>query len=1097
MILKNRAAVLAVLWVTAIAGSSFFLAASAPVARAANLYAQYADGGISGGGFLAMDGAYGTGSGEVKYVQVELDITNDEQRGTSYYCPVAPNTGVLIFVFRGDGYVYVHCVTSTEAAGKLGRKAVYTFDDAHFGYGGGDGWSMEFASQGAFTAEVYGAADGNGSFYPYLVLADDGGTGSPATIGSLAQYSAGVTTTLPENGLADGSAVMLSGVPQSFFASDTVAFQAEVEPFDVPFTGIPTAVSGEGPAGATMSVTITHLAPGAYHWAGRSVDVTGGYYSAWTEYRVAGNIDFNIPTSTAREPVVIVPGVLGSRLARASDGGEVWPNPEEMISSAGDQYLDFLKMNGDGTPAADRAVVASDILREATATFLGITFDSVFYKNLVDGLVADGYTEGTDLFVAPYDWRLGIESSTATLAEKISQAVAASPDGKVNIVAHSMGGLLVKQYLAGRADTSFVDKVVLAGVPQLGAPKAWKLLNYGDDLGLNWFGIGLNQDEMKDVAANMPAAYELLPSRRYVGISGGYVQDFRNGGGGVLGYDETPAPNATLAATADLFHGGLDMQPVNASSVYNIVGCGRPTLTGFNLYDGTVPEASAMDLADSFHNYFVLGDATGVDHAGLVRDTRPLTLIKSIFDGDGTAASSSLPEGITAALSDCFADGTAVAAAMPSATTVEFSTHSPVALDAYDEQGRHTGVTASGMVETNIPSSEYERIGENSFVLLPALPDGAAYRIVDHALASGAFTMKVKGYDGDAVAQAATYLSVPLASASATAELTFSGFGGDMTLQLDNDGDGVADTAIVPSAELSSPSLAADVTPPDITLPVIPERVMRGSTTTLTFGAIDAESGVATLRATLNGAEVVNSAAVTFSALGNNVFTLTAVDRAGNPRTGEIDFDVVAPATSSVTLPADIDTYLSRRSANQNYGSAPTLRVGGQEDDRTLVNFGWGGLKDMIDISKIVSAHLVFTAAGDAANGATANGKGKNAGPPAADALYLFPAYARWSEYGATWNCPEDHGTMNNKRDCPRSEWPATPSAQPVIYATTTEDGVSFDVTEDVHNIYTGAIMDYGWMVAEDGKQPLPLAEFASRETASGPQLVVIYEESQ
>jgi len=156
-------------------------------------------------------------------------------------------------------------------------------------------------------------------------------------------------------------------------------------------------------------------------------------------------------------------------------------------------------------------------------------------------------------------------------------------------------------------------------------------------------------------------------------------------------------------------------------------------------------------------------------------------------------------------------------------------------------------------------------------------------------------TIKAKGRKKSTVQHAVTYVSVPLENASATAELDFSGFDGDLALKFDEDGDGNADATSSPDAILTDTSSTDDVTPPDITLPAIPAEAVQGSTTMLVFGATDAGSGVAAITATLNGDTVSNGQVITFVKPGGNVFMITAVDKAGNPRTRELDFEVIAP----------------------------------------------------------------------------------------------------------------------------------------------------------------------------------------------------------
>lgn len=669
---------------------------------------------------------------------------------------------------------------------------------------------------------------------------------------ALHQFKADGVTPIPEgSAIASGAATLV--VSLSSATLTPLRLQVELRPLATAFTGAPTAASGVLLLTKTGTVAVSGLAGGSYHWRARLVNALTGDASAWTEFGVARNSDFTV---VLREPIVIVPGIAGTILQK-SDGTEAWPNINEMLLSPSDKYLDALALDttgdalatganvsgGVGSGSAQSTIRAAAILKTATLTLGGLTlFSDDFYGNLMNAFTSAGYVEGRDLFTAPYDWRMDINNSVASLAAVVAQARATSPTGKINIVAHSMGGLLVKKYLAGIAPSaSFLDKVVLAGVPELGAPYALKMLDYGDDLGIPI----ANQDEMKKIAQNMAAIYELLPSEKYTNAVGSYVQDFRNGADTLLDFaattqlmttnasDPADVRNPALVALGDAFHRTLDAAPVAAPNVYTIVGCGKPTITGYDLYDngvvdlergsgdGTVPEVSAMDLANTSHDYFVMSGATGIDHTGLTSDARPVALIAGIVAGNiGTASGNStatLPQGISSSLADCATQivsqsGSASQSGASSAgdTTVEFSAHGTtatgtIALGVYDASGNYTGVTASGTVATGIPGSEYEKLGNNVFILAPA---GRNYKVIDQmadhqTAASGTFEMKVRGYRAGAADREATYLSVPLVGTSTFTELDFSGFNGNMDLRMGHGN--TFDSSRRPDSVLSAP----------------------------------------------------------------------------------------------------------------------------------------------------------------------------------------------------------------------------------------------------------------------------------------------------
>ncbi len=282
--------------------------------------------------------------------------------------------------------------------------------------------------------------------------------------GNLHQFKADGSTAIPEGATIVAGTVTL-GVS---FASDVIVplrLQVEVRPASSSFAGTPTAASGIILLSKQGAVTVSGLSNGGYHWRGRLVNALTGAVSAWQEFGAAGNVDFTV---ALREPVVIVPGISGSVLVKSLDGSEAWPNIGKMLVSPSDSYLDALALDAAGNDSAS-TIRVSGILADAKLAAGNVTlFSDDFYGNLIDAFKNEGYIENQNLFTAPYDWRLDITKSVSVLAAQIAQAVAVSPTGKINIVAHSMGGLVLKKYLAGLtsgASAALLDKVILVGFP--------------------------------------------------------------------------------------------------------------------------------------------------------------------------------------------------------------------------------------------------------------------------------------------------------------------------------------------------------------------------------------------------------------------------------------------------------------------------------------------------------------------------------------------------------------------------------------------------------------------------------------------------------
>lgn len=186
-----------------------------------------------------------------------------------------------------------------------------------------------------------------------------------------------------------------------------------------------------------------------------------------------------------RRPVVLVPGIVGCFARNFEDNASLRA---------------FLLTRG----------VAPDTLEDDPLTGA--------YRNLIATLEADGYVRDQDLFVANYDWRLPLAPvvqdapgylslAPLTAAElsdnqfryaveylgftlrRAADAWANSHAGRaldrVDVIAHSMGGLVSRayfqgsaygaEYQAGRRLPKFDDYIMVA-VPNQGASKAWNAI---------------------------------------------------------------------------------------------------------------------------------------------------------------------------------------------------------------------------------------------------------------------------------------------------------------------------------------------------------------------------------------------------------------------------------------------------------------------------------------------------------------------------------------------------------------------------------------------------------------------------------------------
>jgi pimeloyl-ACP methyl ester carboxylesterase len=221
--------------------------------------------------------------------------------------------------------------------------------------------------------------------------------------------------------------------------------------------------------------------------------------------------------------LILVPGIMGSVLAKS--GNEIWPNAQGMLLPHDDLSKLKLATNGvdedDGVPAD-----VWDITRSISVTIGGFPLEKTItfhhYDTTIDELAKHGYRENVNLFVFPYDWRK-TNDENARLLVQFMKAHRSCPTCKVDVLAHSQGGLVTLAALNRIDAQNLVDHVVTAGTPVLGAPKALGVVGFNTPCLLeasgrfiSWAHICLLEpNAVGSAVQNMPGVYELLPGFAY------------------------------------------------------------------------------------------------------------------------------------------------------------------------------------------------------------------------------------------------------------------------------------------------------------------------------------------------------------------------------------------------------------------------------------------------------------------------------------------------------------------------------------------------------------------------------------------------------
>jgi pimeloyl-ACP methyl ester carboxylesterase len=95
------------------------------------------------------------------------------------------------------------------------------------------------------------------------------------------------------------------------------------------------------------------------------------------------------------------------------------------------------------------------------------------HDNLIASLQKNGYEEGKNLFLFPYDWKRDNHDTANDLRERIEAIRIQTGSRKVDIVAHSMGGLVAQEYAEEADHATSIDQLITLGTPYLGSPEAY------------------------------------------------------------------------------------------------------------------------------------------------------------------------------------------------------------------------------------------------------------------------------------------------------------------------------------------------------------------------------------------------------------------------------------------------------------------------------------------------------------------------------------------------------------------------------------------------------------------------------------------------
>jgi pimeloyl-ACP methyl ester carboxylesterase len=640
------------------------------------------------------------------------------------------------------------------------------------------------------------------------------------------------------------------------------------------------------------------------------------------------------PTPTPQKrPLIFIPGIAGSVLrATTFPSHNVWPS--EPI-----EYDNLSLEPGANAPnfAASDVIRFSNVAGDIYGTLLlTLTSQGGYreYQGSEDPLrrtsagcdltqKSGDPANNPSLFVFAYDWRKSSVDNANALADYVGCVRKFYPDSntKIDVLTHSMGGLVARRYLVTHPTDHHVGKFITIAAPWLGSPKSINVLETGKFLD-SGFGQKITSGTFKRLSEFFPGVHELLPSEFYFALGGRpYVLDGKT----INTYDQfvnlmdLRFPRSKPGTADRLLHGrqGQDdgrQPPADVENVHlygvrgastnpnrdtiGTVGISRVCKPGQDLSkcdtryvysytsgDLTVPLLSSvrrgigpgLDMNSAgavLIPFFSANNPDFVNHTTLTSNPEVLNTVLNVLRTSASALSSSASR------------AQAEIDTSPSRVSYYLRLSGATSIDLSDSNGHHSN-PLSDPPDSGILNTVSNPTGEESGEVI--LPLDQAYTLTITAAAEPV-TVEISK-ESDQPDQVVKYEDVALAAGiRARIRLTPQGVEG---LFSDTDGDGVFETQLSPTVSTSG-AAALDVTPPQVTVSCTAGQ----NAVQVSVQADDPGSGVKGIYLSLNGS--------TFSSY-TSPFTV-------NPNTAPI---VYAFAEDNLANRSSLVTYYPSLTGNQ------------------------------------------------------------------------------------------------------------------------------------------------------------------------------------
>lgn len=368
------------------------------------------------------------------------------------------------------------------------------------------------------------------------------------------------------------------------------------------------------------------------------------------------------------------------------------------------------------------------------------------YKNLISSLEKNGFEKGKNLFEFPYQWRNENSITAQDLHDKIQEIKNNTKISKVDLVAHSMGGLVARQYIEKLDQEENIDQLITLGTPHKGAPGSYLTWEAGegfedviDKIIKKIFQVEAKHagydDLGKYIREKVLSVGELLPDYDYLyDVAIGEMKNYSNG------YPK----NEFLESLND----GDNLDKLDKVNFTNIIGDTNSdeTMKKFRVVSSTVSGSWEHGMPENFND---LSSDQGIEY-GQGDETVPLESAEGISVGETIKIDSAHNDLPTKA--QCYAieeltgkdDCDYVDTFSRIKSILTFGIFSPIDIQVIAPSGLKAGKNfATGEIYNEIDGAYYSGFDTENEFLTIANPENGEYKVIIEGTDNGEYKIEM------------------------------------------------------------------------------------------------------------------------------------------------------------------------------------------------------------------------------------------------------------------------------------------------------------------------------------------------------------------